>query len=179
MQMKSWQQAIKDSVVPGTAAAAAMYAAAAACGRREIGSAMAPVNATSHVVWGEEAAFIQKPMLRYTGVGVAIGTVATMLWAAVFEKVFGQTIERRGIPAALLGGAAAAGTAYVKDYYLFPRRLQPGFEKRLPARSLLYIYGAMGAGLAVGGWAASRAFARSSRRARRPRLLAGVVRGIE
>ena len=174
MQMKSWQEAIKHSVVPGTAATAAMYATAAACGRRELGSAMAPVNATSHVVWGEEAAFIQKPMLRYTGVGVAIGTAATVLWAAVFEKVFGRAIEQRGIPAALLGGAAAAGTAYLKDYYVFPRRLRPGFEKRLPARALLYIYGAMGVGLAVGGWAASRAFGRSSRR---PRLLARAARG--
>jgi hypothetical protein len=47
----------------------------------------------------------------------------------------------------------------VTDYYLVPKRLTPGFEKRLSGKSLATVYALLAIGLA-----ASELIARSSRR---------------
>jgi hypothetical protein len=44
------------SLLSGTVAGLAVAATAAAFGRRATGSAVAPINATSHVIWGDYAA---------------------------------------------------------------------------------------------------------------------------
>jgi hypothetical protein len=47
----------------------------------------------------------------------------------------------------VLGGAAIAGLAYITDYFVVPRRLTPGFEKRLSAPSMLGVYAVLAATL--------------------------------
>src|SRR5690606_33846698 len=49
--MKDWGQALKDSMITGAAATLASSAAVAWRGRRDSGSPLAPINATSHVFW--------------------------------------------------------------------------------------------------------------------------------
>ena len=148
--MKSWTEAARDSIGPGLISGAAVSAAAAWRGQADTGSAVAPLNATSHVIWGGRAAQVERATLRHTGVGVAVSVLSAVFWAAVFEKLFGRAIERRGAPAALLGGAAVAGLAYVTDYGVVPRRLTPGFERRVARSSMPYIFGALALGLAGG-----------------------------
>jgi hypothetical protein len=46
---------------------------------------------------------------------------------------------------------AVAAVAYFVDYRLTPRRLMPGYERRISGRSLLAVYASLAAGLALGG----------------------------
>src|SRR5437762_3543586 len=86
--MKNWQEAVKSAIVPGVVAGAVTSAAASFRGRRETGSAIAPVNATSHVLWGDRAARVERPTLRHTAVGYLINTGAAVFWATIMEKIF-------------------------------------------------------------------------------------------
>jgi hypothetical protein len=148
--MKNWQQAMRDSKVPGALAGAASLAAVAIRGRRDSGSALAPVNASSHVFWGEEAGRVEAVTARHTLPGLLINTGAGFFWALVFQKLFGAAADRRGAPIALAGGAATAALAYTLDYKLLPRRLSPGWEQRISGRSLLLSLGAMGLAIGLG-----------------------------
>jgi hypothetical protein len=154
--MKSWQQALKDSVVTGAVADLAVGAAIAVFGRRDSGSAIAPVNASSHALWGDEAAHVEQITLRHTLPGLLINAGAGIWWALVFQKLFGAASDRHGLPAAVAGGAATAALSYIVDYHLVPRRLTPGWELRISRRSLFMSLGAMGAGLAAGALLAAR-----------------------
>jgi hypothetical protein len=142
--MKTWSEAAKDSAFTGSVASAATAAVAAALGKAETGSPWAPLNAVSHALWGDRAARRSGFSGKYTVTGTALNQGGAMVWALVYEKFFGRT---RSVPAALLGGAAVAALAFVVDYYVVPKRLTPGYEKRLSPRSLAGIYGALALGL--------------------------------
>lgn len=148
--MKSWREALKSAWVPGMLGGALVSATAAGRGREESGSAIAAINATSHVMWGDGAAAVERATLKHTAPGYLINSGAAFFWAVVFEKLFGGLIDRRGAPAALLGAAATAGLAYVTDYKIVPWRLTPGYEKRVSGRSLMMIYGVIAAAFAAG-----------------------------
>jgi hypothetical protein len=96
-------------------------------------------------VWGDRAATANRASAKYTLTGFAVNSAEGVFWAAIFEKLFGELVERKGaekkgLARALLSGVAIARLAYVTDYYLVPRRFTPGFEKRLSNRSLTAIY---------------------------------------
>lgn len=141
--MKSWRDALTDGALTGTVAGVATALTAVACGQAESHQPIAPLNAVSHIVWGDEAATVDEATARHTAVGFALNHGACLFWATLFEKLFGTQAERGDAGAALLGGAAVSGIAYVTDYYLVPKRLTPGFEKRLSGRSLGAIYGVL------------------------------------
>jgi hypothetical protein len=121
-------------------ASAATTAAVALCGQWEEGNSVAPLNAVSHILWGDSAAWHEEASLKHTASGIALNTMAVASWAAVYELMFGNAARRGNTTAAVLGGISVAGLAYVTDYYLVPRRLTPGFEKRLSAPSMLVVY---------------------------------------
>jgi hypothetical protein len=148
--MKTWQRAVRDAVIPGVLAGLATALAAAERGRADSGSAIAPVNAVSHFLWGDRAAGVREPTLRHTGTGLVVNTAAAGMWATVFQKLFGEAVDRHGVPAAMLGGAAVASLAYLTDYHLVPRRLTPGYEKRVSHRSLLLVFGVLALSLGTG-----------------------------
>ena len=125
-------------------------AATAICGAVELGNAAAPINAISHIAWGDEAAEQDDLSTKYTVVGGVLNAAAMASWAAVHHFVFRPERREPGVVPALARGAATAAIAYVVDYYVVPKRLTPGFEKRLSGRSLFWIYVALAAGLAVG-----------------------------
>ena len=137
------------SLFSGTIVGLAVTATAAAFGRRATGSAVAPINATSHVVWGDYAARIQDGVsARFTGLGFAINHASAIFWALFFERLIGRNAN----PGRILASAVAVtATAYIVDYHLVPKRLTPGWELRLPRRSLAGIYAALGFSLAVAG----------------------------
>jgi hypothetical protein len=66
----------------------------------------------------------------------------------VHEVVLAR-MPRRDRATAVASGAAVAGLAYVVDYHLLPRRLTPGWELRLPPRSVALGFAALGFGLCV------------------------------
>ena len=132
---------VQRLVVSGTIATAATFLATALCGRRR-GAALAPINATSHVLWGEAAGRQERASLRYTVPGTALNAGASLLWAAIYERLFGAS-ESRAMRA--LGGPAVSALAYVTDYHLVPKRLTPGWELRLKPADLALVYLALAA----------------------------------
>lgn len=148
--MTEWPQLLQDSLCTGMVAGAASTLAAAACGEMENGNAIAPLNAMSHIAWGEEAAMRSEASWKYTATGVALALGATTSWASLHELFFGRSADEGDVAETFLGGAFVSALAYVTDYHIVPAWLTPGFEKRLSDRSLLGIYTALALGLAVG-----------------------------
>lgn len=149
--MKSWQQAMQDSVVSGGISSVMSTAALAACGARETGSVFAPTNAVSHWVWGDSAARHDEANTRHTVLGYAIHHFAATFWAVFYEKWFGELAERQAAGPALTGGMAVAALACFVDYKMTPHRLQPGYEQRLSKKSLFLVYAATGLGFCLRG----------------------------
>lgn len=144
-------QAGSRALASGSIAAVTTALAAAVAGRREAGSYAAPLNATSHILWGEQATWRNRPTLKYTGVGLLLTYGATLFWATLYEKLFGRGDGRqRRSPLTALGGAALVSAgAYLTDYHLMPRRLTPGYERRVSGKALAGIFAALALGLAA------------------------------
>jgi len=143
---------LRDTLCTGAAATAATTVAVAACGKTENGNPLAPINAISHIAWGERAARQERPSWKYTAVGLALNAAAVTFWAGLFEWLFGRSSKKIADDpvTAIAKGAAVSAAAYVTDYYLVPARLTPGFEKRLSNCSLACVYGALAISLALG-----------------------------
>ncbi len=142
---RTWGETLQNALAAGAMVFAATAAAAALRGRKDSGSAVAPINATSHVVYGPEASSADAPDLRHTLPGLAINAGASVFWAIVYERLFsrGDTVK------SLLGGGVVAALAYLIDYHLVPKRLTPGWEERVSGRSLAIIFGAMALSLPI------------------------------
>jgi hypothetical protein len=138
------------AVITGSIACAATLAVVAAFGARTR-RPVAPINAISHVLWGEEASRAARPDFRHTVPAVAINEGASVFWAALYERAFGRLAENGQIGRALLGGAGVAALAYAVDYHLVPKRLTPGWEYHLGGRSLAAVYAALALSLPVRG----------------------------
>lgn len=151
------------TLASGTVSGLATSAIAALAGKQETASYAAPLNATSHIVWGDEAASHDKASLKYTATGFVLNHLAAVMWAAIHEKWVAPAVSRWSASrpslaplASAAGGAAVAAGAYVTDYYLVPKRFTPGYEKRLSGQSLALIYGVLALSLAAGTLLADR-----------------------
>lgn len=144
---------VARTLVSGAAAGIATTVTALVAGKREAGSYAAPLNATSHAAWGEVAARQDKASLKFTGMGLLFNGAAAMFWAGLYEKWFapriGKSLQRSSLRP-LVGAAAVTAGAYITDYYLVPKRLTPGFEKRVSGKALATIYGALALGFLAG-----------------------------
>lgn len=149
--MKSWREALRAGVLSGSIASVLSAAVLAWRGQRECGSCFGPTNAISHWIWGDEATLHDEPSLRHTAAGYVIHHSSSMLWAVVYERLFGERADRKEAAPAIAGAAAVAALACFVDYKVTPHRFEPGFEQRLSNRSLSMVYGAFGIGLAVCG----------------------------
>jgi hypothetical protein len=132
----------------GSLAGVLTTAAVALLGRRETGSAAAPINATSHVLYGDEAGTVDAVDLKHTLPGLLINTGAGIFWAFLRELVLDRA-QRPGRAKSAVASAAPAGLAYAVDYHLIPRRLTPGWELRVSRKSVALGFVALGLGLAV------------------------------
>ena len=144
----SWKEAIDRGVLSGSSASILSTLALAARGRSESGSALAPINAVSHWYWGDRATRKDRASIKYTVPGYLTHHATSVFWAILFEKTFGSDL--RGRPARTVAASTAtAAVACFVDYQLTPKRLTPGFEHRLSKASLLLVYAAYAAGLAI------------------------------
>jgi hypothetical protein len=142
---------LRDALITGSIVCGVTLAAAALCGARKNGNAVAPINATSHVLWGDEAARAGNLDAKHTISGVALNEGASVFWGAIYERAFGRRAEQGEWTAALAGGGVIAALAYLVDYHLVSRRLTPGWEHHLDGRSLLVVYVALAASLPLRG----------------------------
>lgn len=150
--MQGLGSSVRHALVSGTAAGLATALTASLAGKREAGSYAAPLNATSHIVWGDGAAQRQQPSIKYTLTGFLLNHASAIFWASFYERWFGRSSGassgRMGsLARPIVGAAVVTAGAYVTDYYLVPKRFTPGFEKRLSGKSLLAIYGALAIGM--------------------------------
>jgi len=142
----NWQHA----VVTAGIATAVTGALVAYLGKRETGSAAAPINATSHIAWGEESASRDGADVKHTAVGAILHAGAMLMWSLVQEFFAARLDKKHGVATDLLLGGATSAVAYVTDYMVVPKRLTPGFEMRLSKPSLAAIYIALAGSLAAG-----------------------------
>jgi len=153
--MEKTQGILRRALTSGTVTGIATALAASIAGKREGGSYAAPLNAVSHILWGDKAAQKDYPSLKYTLTGILLNHASAIFWALFYEKWFGQrgasggtrAREPRSLVKPVLGAAAVTASSYIIDYYLIPKRFTPGFEKRLSGKSLATIFGVLAVGL--------------------------------
>ncbi|WP_292292403.1 hypothetical protein [Marivita sp.] len=133
----------------GTVASLCVFGALGVLGRREARSAVAPINATSHVLYGDRAGVVEDIDISHTGVGSVINHGASIFWALPFTWWLSQTRNRSASRIAL-AAATTATVAGAVDYGLVPRRLSPGWEHAVPPRSVAMTFGSLAVGLALG-----------------------------
>lgn len=148
--MKTWKQAVHDGALPGTLAGLLSLGVLAWRGRKETGSVFAPVNAPSHWLWSDRALRQNDPSWRYTGVGLLVHQGAALFWGVLYERYMASRRAARPVAADLRDAAVATAIAATVDLAMTPRRFTPGFEKRLSARSLWWVYAGFAVGIAVG-----------------------------
>ncbi|KQW43280.1 MULTISPECIES: hypothetical protein [unclassified Roseateles] len=127
-------------------------------GRAETGSAAAPLNAVSHWLWPRKALQQNDVSARYTLTGTGVHFGAALLWSGLYESLRKRREERGTATAttAVADAVVVSSVAAVVDLACVPDRLTPGFEKRISNRSLVMVYTAFAAGLALSGLAALR-----------------------
>lgn len=151
-----WSTALREGAIAGTVASALSTALLAAAGQRQAGSAVAPTNAVSHWLWGDDALRAQAPSLRHTLAGYLTHHGACIFWAALYSRLWGHRDEAKTLPQAIAGGAATSAVAYVVDYKVVPKRLTPGFEHRLSPGAMTATYATLALGFALGALLARR-----------------------
>jgi len=148
--MNLLKTALREGAVTGTVAALFSTAVLALAGRRGSGSTVAPINAVSHWLWGDESLHADEPSLRHTLTGYVTNHLAAIFWAMLYSGVYGHREEAKQLPQAVAGAVATSAVAYVVDYHVVPKRLTPGYEHRISSGAMLATYGALAAGLAIG-----------------------------
>jgi hypothetical protein len=139
-KLKTGPQVARDSAGKAQACTLATTAVVALCGQVENGKPFAPINAVSHITFGDQALEQEEFSLKYTATGVMLNNSANSTWAALHEMLFGAYQDEGNVPLSLAGGALVSAFAYVTDFYVVPKRFTPGFEHKLSPRSLFLVY---------------------------------------
>ena len=148
--MNLWKTAVREGALAGTLASLFSTAVLATAGLRQAGSAVAPTNAVSHWLWGDESLHVQRPTLRHTLTGYVTHHLASVFWAGLYSLLHGHRAAAKTLPQAVAGGIATSAVAYVVDYGLVPKRLTPGYEHRISNGAMVATYAALAAGFALG-----------------------------
>ena len=148
--MNTWKIALREGAVAGTVATLLSTALLAVIGRRENRSAVAPVNAVSHWLWGDESLHADGADLRHTLTGFLTHHLAAVFWASLYSLLHGHREEAKTPVQAVAGGIATSAVAYAVDYHVVPKRLTPGWEHRMAPRPLAATYGSLAVGFALG-----------------------------
>ena len=138
----------KTALIAGASASAATTLTVALAGIAAQGSPWPALNSVSKMVRGNHAPWRNELSWKFTGTGALLNAAAVFSWAAVYAVLRGPR-TRTDYAKAVTAGAATSALAYVIDYHIVPDRFTPGFEKRLPDRSLGLIYAALALGLAA------------------------------
>jgi len=151
-----WKQISKEALAAGSLASLMSVAVLLAAGRRQAGSAVAPVNAISHWLWDQDSLRTDAADWKHTAAGYAMHHAASILWAALHAAAAQGRPASRTVGAVATGALATAALANVVDYRVVPKRLTPGFEHRISTGALWGVYAALALGLAGGAWLARR-----------------------
>jgi hypothetical protein len=148
--MKLWNTALREGSVAGTTAMLLSLPVLAYAGRRQDGSAVAPMNAVAHWLWGDASLRADAASLRHTATGLLTHLAAAVFWATLYSRLWGHRPGAKSPGQAIGGGVATSAVAFAVDYGVVPKRLTPGFEHRLDRGAMLATYGSLAAGFALG-----------------------------
>ena len=149
-EQTAWRAVFRRAAISGSIASLTSTMALSALGKSEIDDSVAPINGPSQWIWGRLAPYRNGFSTKYTAVGYLIHHLASVFWAVLFERWRGRNPPARGSASSTVQQAAATSAmAFLVDYRLTPRRLRPGFEKRLSGRALFGVYAAFALGLAL------------------------------
>lgn len=143
--------ALKRTALSGSMASALSMLVLALRGRSETGSSVAAINAPSHWLHGEESLNVDHATMRHTLAGALIHHASSMLWGLAYERLVSGRKKPLGIGGLALGAVGVTAAAAVIDLKLVPKRLTPGFERRLSPEGVVMTYGAFAAGLLLSG----------------------------
>jgi hypothetical protein len=146
----NWKNTLTEGMLSGALAAALSAGVVMLAGRRDSGSAVAPINAVSHWMWGDEAAQDETVNLKHTGLGALTHVLSAAFWGTLHAALRPKSPQVHSVAAAAMGGVATSAFAAAFDYGVIPKRLTPGFEKRLDTGSMVAAFAAIAIGLAVG-----------------------------
>jgi hypothetical protein len=149
-EIDAWKQALREGAITGSLASILSTAVLAIAGARQNRSAVAPINAASHWIWGDESLHEDGATLRHTLLGYLTQHAASIFWAALYSRLYGHRPEAKQWPQALAGAATTCVVAGVVDYVVVPKRLTPGYEHRLSTGAMVAVYSALAAGFALG-----------------------------
>lgn len=138
---------VHRALMSGTCASIVSTGILAAAGVRDCASAMAPINAVSHWIWSDRALRQYGMSAAFTGTGYVIHHAMSVLWASGYEGYIAwrpPATKARALGVAL----ATSSIAALVDLKFTPKRLTPGFERKLSNRMLLAVY--IGFGVALG-----------------------------
>jgi hypothetical protein len=147
-----WKQVLKEAFVAGSLGSLLSSAVLLAAGRRDAGSAAAPVNAVSHWLWDRESLRTDAVDWKHTAAGYATHHGASVFWAALHAAAAEGRPALRTPQAAVTGAVVTSALANLVDYCVVPKRLTPGFEHKLSTGAMVGVYGALALGLAAGAW---------------------------
>lgn len=88
------------------------------------------------------------PSVRKTGRSPLMRVASTVFWAVLGHKTFVRAISQDRIPAAIVGGSVAAGTAYLRERSAQRTRLVS--PHAVSKRSVFSLYAVIGLGLGLG-----------------------------
>src|SRR5687768_3807635 len=96
--MDKERSVLSRAVKSGTISGLATAAVASLAGKRENGSYAAPLNATSHIIWGDKAAKQDQASVKYTLTGFLLNHGSAIFWASFYEKMAagGGHVRREG-----------------------------------------------------------------------------------
>ena len=86
---------------------------------------------------------------KHTLSGAGLNAASVTMWAGLHELLFGKW-AKKGPVEAIVSGAAVSAMAYAVDYHVVPKRLTPGFEKKLSSQGMWITYGVLALSFAVG-----------------------------
>jgi hypothetical protein len=141
--MMNLRETLTQAAASGSAAAMASAVVAARLAIDSGSSPYAPLNAVTHCLWQNSAFAQQRLSARYSGLGAIIHWGSSVFWGVLFETLRG---ERASPGRSISAAAATSAIAYFVDYHIVPKRVTPGFEAHIPARSFPLIYGALAIG---------------------------------
>jgi hypothetical protein len=140
----SLAQHVRNVVRTTSITTAATSAVVTALAKAENNHAAAGLNAVSHILWGDEAAKANDWDVQHTVVGGALNASAMAAWSVVHEAL----PRAHTWWGAALKGALLSAAAYAVDYHVVPKRLTPGFERRLSPTAMVVTYAALAAAFA-------------------------------
>ncbi|BEU94696.1 hypothetical protein ACDW_04010 [Acidovorax sp. DW039] len=144
-----WSAALQAATA-GTCASVLSAAVLLLAGRREAGSAAAPLNAVSHWYWGDEALGQQQTDVQHTVVGYLTHHAASVFWAALLSAFLQREPREVSLRKVMVSSAVTSALACAVDFKMTPKRLTPGFEHRLSRKTLGGTYLLFAVGLAIG-----------------------------